>query len=180
MHIFLYEICYGGVFMYNGQIKKGGLPAQRKGFSPSSRTRSADDSPLIKTVLISSLLGIGIAAVAGILLLFIVCFIATSSEDPLSLITPLSLIALLPSNFLGGFVSSKRTGESPLACGIVTAAIWGIISLVLSLCLVGVQSSSYALWQSLLLHAISALFCVLGAFAGCYKPQIKKKRRFGR
>lgn len=164
----------------NRQTKRGGLPAQRKSVFLSSKGRAEDDSSLIKTVLFSSLLGVLIAAAAGFLLLCIVCFIAINGDDPLSLISPLSLLALLPSNFIGGLVSCKKTGESPLACGIVTAAMWGAISLILSLCLIGIQSSNYAMWQSLILHAVSALFCVLGAFAGNYKPRkTHKKRRFG-
>lgn len=162
------------------QIKKGGVPALKKSSSPPSRSRKAEDTPLIKTLLLSSLLGVGISAAAGLILLCVVCFIAIQGEDPLSLVTPLSLLVLLPSNFLGGLISSRKTGEAPLACGIVTAAIWGVISLVLSLCLVGLQSSNYALWQGILLHALSALFCILGAFAGNYKPKrTHKKRRFG-
>lgn len=169
--------------MYNDrQIKRGGFPAQRKSTALASKAHAREDSPLFKTVLFSSLLGVAVNAVAGLILLSLVCFVAISGNDPLSLIAPLSLLALFPSNFLGGFVSTKRTGESPLACGIVTAAIWGVISLIVSLCMYNVQPSGYALWQGLMLHAVSALFCILGAFAGNYKPRRnpKRNRRFGR
>ncbi len=168
--------------MYNDrQIKRGGLPVRRKSTALASKAHVEDDVPLIKTVLFSSLLGVAVNAVAGLILLSVVCFIAISGNDPLSLIAPLSLLALFPSNFLGGFVSAKRTGESPLACGIVTAAMWGVISLIVSVCMYNVQSSGYALWQGLMLHAVSVLFCILGAFAGNYKPRkdTRKKRRFG-
>jgi hypothetical protein len=69
-----------------------------------------------------------------------------------------------------------------LACGAVTAAMWTVVSLILSLCLFSTPSADYELWQSLILHLASALFCVFGAFAGKYKPHKnpKKQRRFGR
>ena len=166
--------------MYNDrQIKRSGLPAHQKSLYPQSRSHKVEGTPLIKTLLLSSVIGVMISAVAGFILLCVICFIAVRADDPLTLVTPLSLLVLLPSNFLGGLISSKKTGEAPLACGIVTAAMWGAVSLVLSLCLVGVQSSNYALWQNILLHALSAIFCVLGAFAGSYKPR-RTKKRFGR
>lgn len=169
--------------MYNERKnQKCVLPIQRKQGLPPSRSHAADEGSLLKRILLSSLVGVGVTAGTGILLLGIVCFIAISCEDPLSLIAPLSLLALLPSNFLGGLVASKKVGASPILCGIVTASMWLTVAFIFALCLYKIPSSSYALWQSLLLHASSALFCIFGAFAGRYKPQksIKKNRRFGR
>lgn len=169
--------------MYNDRhTKRGGLPAQRQSISLASRVRADEDSPLIKKVLISSLIGLGVNLGSGILLVSVCCMFAFFYSDPLSVVMPLSLLSLLVSNFLGGFTSSKIAKEAPWACGFVTAAGWGVLSLLVSLCLWFAPSSSYPLWQALLLHAISALFCLLGALTGSYKPRKKPKkhRRFGK
>ncbi len=162
--------------MYNNRQ----LPIPKRNSSLAVRKRADDDSPLLKKVIFSSLLGLGATVLSGILLVSLVTFIAYSSSDPLSLIPPLSLLALLPSNFLGGFISAKRCGESALACGCVTASMWGILSLIGALCLISAPSSSYALWQGILLHGSSLAFCILGALAGGIKRKpSRKKRRFG-
>ncbi len=167
--------------MYNDSHKgKSGLPAQKRQMGMAQRTRVNEETPIIKTVLLSSLLGVLTSVISGGILLTLLCFFALGSEDPLSLIAPLSLLALLPSNFLGGFISTKKADCSPLACGAITAAMWMLLSLVVALFL-PYPSSNYALWQSILLHCASVLFCVLGAFAGSYKPRkdTRKKHRFG-
>ena len=167
--------------MYNDRKRgKGGLPAQHRVTGMSQRTRTVEDTPIIKKVLLSSLLGVLVSALSGGILLTLLCLFALGTEDPLSLIPPLSLLALLPSNFFGGFVSSKRADCSPMACGAICAAMWMLLALVVALCL-PYPSSDYALWQSIMLHMSSVLFCVLGAFAGCYKPRkdTRKKHRFG-
>ncbi len=166
--------------MYNRQIAKGGLPTPRRNTGLGARRSSRDEPSLLKKVLMSSLLGLAVNAGAGIVLVSVVCFIAYSSPDPLALIPPLSLLALLPANFFGGFISAKRCGESAIACGCITAAMWGALSLIGALCLWNISPSGYSLWQSLLLHAASFGFCLLGAAAGGIKrAPSRKKRRFG-
>ena len=168
--------------MYNDRHRgKSGLPAQKRQMVMAQRTYASEETPIVKTVLLSSLFGVLASVLSGGILLTILCFVALGSEDPLSMIAPLSLLALLPSNFLGGFISTKKADCSPLACGAICAAMWMLLSLVVALCL-PYPSSHYALWQSILLHCASVLFCVLGAFAGGYKPRrdTRKKRRFGK
>ena len=166
--------------MYNRQKSHGGLPTPRRNTGLGARRSSREEPPLFKKVLHSSLWGLAVNAASGIALVSIVCLIAYSSPDPLDLIPPLSLLALLPSNFLGGFISAKRCGESAIACGCITAAMWGALSLIGAICLWSVSPSGYALWQSLLLHAASFAFCLLGAAAGGIKRSpSRKKRRFG-
>ena len=166
--------------MYNERNhKKGGLPVLRKRNDVSVRGRGDEDSPIIKAILRSSLLGILASVLSGGVLLTFLCFFAIRAKDPLSLRPPLSLLALLPSNFFGGFISAKKSKCSPIACGAITAAMWMILSLAVAVCL-PYPASNHALWQSISLHVASVLFCVLGAFAGSYKPvrDTRKKRRF--
>lgn len=169
--------------MYNDRhIKKSGLPVARHSSAIAQRARVNEDSPFIKKVLISSLIGLGVNVGAGLLLVTISCIIAIFMNDPLSLIMPLALLSLLVSNFFGGFTSSKIAKDAPFICGLITAGAWCVLSLLVSLCLWFAPASGYALWQSLLLHAISAVFSVLGALTGSYKPKKnpKRHRRFGR
>ncbi len=167
--------------MYNDR-KKGAsaLPMQRRNTSLAQRTHREEDSSILKKVMISSLLGAGAAAVTGILLISISAAFAYSNPDPLALIPTLSIISLLPSNFIGGFVSAKRCGGSPLSCGAVCGALWCTLSLILALCFYRAPSSGYGIWTGVLLHGLSVLFCILGALAGSVKRRRShKKRRFG-
>ena len=163
--------------MYNDRLaKKSVLPIPKRQLT---RRSAAEDKPLWKRILFSSLWGLLANFVSGLILITITCVVAYSSPDPLSLIPALSLLALLPSNFLGGLVAVKRCGDSKIACGITVAAMWGVLSLLGSLCLSSISSSGYELWQGLLLHATSLAFCLLGAVAGGIKrPPSRKKRRF--
>ncbi len=166
--------------MYNEKKRGAALPIRKRNDLPTRRACPTDELPLFKRILLSSFTGIAVNAFIGVALIFIVSFIAFRSPDPLSLIPMLSLLALLPSNFFGGFVSVKRCGGSPFVCGLFTGGMWCVLSLVVSLCMYFVQSSGYTLWQGLLLHALSVLFCVLGALAGGIRRRpSKSKRRFG-
>ena len=164
--------------MYN-KGTAGSLPAPRRHTNLGKARRNAEERPLYKRIISSSLWGLLTNVLSGVLLVSIVCFIAYSSPDPLSMIPPMAILALLPSNFLGGFVASKKCGESPIACGIATAAMWGVVSFFGAICLYAISPSGYALWQSLLLHALSLAFCLLGAMAGGVKRiPSRRKRRF--
>ncbi len=167
--------------MYN-ERKKGSapLPVKRRSTLPISRSKHNDDTPILRKLLISSLIGLGVCVLSGILLVTASCAFAYAASDPLAMISPLALLALLPSNFLGGFISARRCGSNALSCGLVTAVFQCTVSLVLSLCMYSVASSEYTLLQGILLHAVSVLFCILGALAGGIKRKPShKKRRFG-
>jgi len=167
--------------MYNDrQGRSAGLPTIRKNVGLARKRNVKEETPIIKKVLSCSLLGIGVNALSGILLVSLVCIFAYNSADPLSLIPSIALLSLLPSNFLGGFVASRRCGEAPIACALTTTAMWGVLSFLGALCLYSIAPSGYELWQSLLLHALSLAFCLLGAMAGGIKRiPSRKKRRFG-
>ncbi len=161
-------------------IKRTGVPAVRRGASLPVSAYENDDAPLLACVLKNSLLGLAATAISGLILISATCALAYSSADPSSLIAPLSLLALLPSNFLGGFVTAKKTHRSPLACGLVCGAVTTLVMILFSLLLRGAPTSNYEFWQSALLHSLSVLFCILGAMAGNVKIKSRRnKRRFG-
>lgn len=156
------------------------MPIQKRSSGAPMRTRSGEDESVFRKAFFSSLFGLSINALSGIVLISVVCAVAYSSPDPLSLITPLSLLSLLPSNFLGGFASAKKCGEAAGVCGCMTGAMWGVISLIAALCTLSVEPSGYSLFQGILLHGASYAFCILGALAGGIKRNpSRKKRRFG-
>ncbi len=166
--------------MYNnGKTHRSGMPAVRRPVHPAVRTHESEDVPLFQKVLINSLFGFFGMALSGIALISIAAFIACACEDPSSMISPMALCALFPSAFIGGLISSKKTGEAPLYCGILTAAVTGIAMLLCSLCLVNIRSSEYHIWQRLFMHSMLTVFCILGAFAGNIKRRPNpRKRRF--
>ncbi|MBQ8408967.1 MAG: TIGR04086 family membrane protein [Clostridia bacterium] len=145
-----------------------------------ARSREKEDASLLSTVMSSALTGTLTALALGAILLFIMTAVAYANTDPAILLSPLSLAALLPSMFAGGFVCAKKVKEAPLLCGIVCGGMITVISILLSVILRGLPSSGYEFWQTALLHAIAILFTVLGAFAGNIQRRQKPgKRRFG-
>ena len=147
----------------------------------TARSRSGDESPLFTAALKASVLGIAATFVSGIVFISILSAVALTSPDPSGLITPLSLLALFPSAFIGGFVTVKRVKDAPMLCGIICGGLSTACAMLLSIALKGLSSSSFELWQALLLHATVVIFSVLGALAGNIKRVAKRgKRRFGR
>ena len=145
----------------------------------AARTRPVDESPLFTTVLKCSLWGLLATFISGLILISALSAAALASSDPLSLITPLSLLALFPSAFIGGFVTAKKVKEAPVLCGIICGGLSVVCAMLVSIVLKGLTSSGFELWQSLLLHAAVVVFSVLGALAGNVK-RVKRGRRFGR
>ena len=160
---------------------RGGVPAVRRMQSlPVGSRNRADDTPLFATVLKNSLWGLAAFAVSGIALVTLGCLIAYSNPDPDVLIFPLALLALLPSSFIGGLVSAKKTGDAPVACGIACGCICTLVMLMLSLVLHTAPSSGYSFWQNTVLHLCAVGFSLLGALMGNIKLKPRKrKRRFG-
>ena len=157
----------------------GSFPVMHRSNFPATRSQD-DDSPFFATVLRGSAFGLLFFILTGLLLLTAVSLVAYSTHDPNSLISPLSLAALLPAMFAGGFVTTKKVGSSPALCGFVCGTLITLSTIAASLALHVLSSSGYSLWQSALLHGIAIVFCLLGSFAGNYKTKPNpKKRRFG-
>jgi len=69
---------------------------------------------------------------SGIVLLLLFCTIASSVEDPDSILSPLSLCALFLSAFFGGLASVRISGDGILS-GILSGSITALLILLLSL-----------------------------------------------
>ena len=72
-----------------------------------SRMKDQGEPPLLKCALFGSLLALLATALSGLILISVMTAIAYADTDPLSKIPALSLVALLPSMFVGGFVCVK-------------------------------------------------------------------------
>ncbi|MBE6583442.1 MAG: TIGR04086 family membrane protein [Ruminococcaceae bacterium] len=157
-----------------------GALTRRRASLPGLRASEVEDQGLFVTVIKKALFGLAGFILSGLILVTFACFIAYSSADPGSLITPIATAILLISSFIGGFITAKLVHESPLLCGIVCGAMCTVSMLILSLCFTGAQSSHYTFFQGLLLHAFAILFSILGAYAGNFKRKPNpRKRRFG-
>lgn len=145
------------------------------------RTENTEETSLLGAVLKGSLWGLLCSVICGILLVTLTAAVAYANPDPTALIAPLGLVALMPSMFIGGFVTSKGCKEAPLLCGIISGGMMTLVTMLLGVILRDLPSSGYAFWQSALLHGAAILFSILGAFAGNVKKRPKPgKRRFGR
>ena len=158
----------------------GGYPAPRRTAALPSGRSVPDDSPLFITVLKNSVSGVIAALLSGIVFISISCAIAYANPDPEALSLPFALASLMLSMFVGGFVCSRRTGSSPLFCGIVCGGIITLFTMLLALCLAGAASMEYGFWMSAALHTFAIVFSVLGSFAGNMKrrpkPTVKRYR----
>ena len=164
--------------MTRDQRNKGLVPSRAS--SLPSRSGEREDTPLLSDILRHSAIGLLAMLISGMLLLTGLTALAYANPDPGALIAPLSLVALLPSAFAGGFVTIKRVGEAPLLCGIVCGGMGTIALMLAALILRDLPSSDFLFWQSAVLHAFAVLFSVLGALAGNVKKRAKAgKRRFG-
>lgn len=164
--------------MQNREKSFGGI-VPRRSTALAVRQRDNDESP-ISIAFKSSLSGLLTFICCGLILISIAAAIAYSNSDPDTLIAPLSLAALFPAAFAGGFTTVKRTGGAPLLCGVLCGGIITVFSIVASLILRSAISSGYELWQASILHGATVLFSVLGSFAGNAKRKVdpRKHRRF--
>lgn len=157
--------------------KRGGLSVRNTAMV--RREAEAEERSLLQDALRGGALGTAGFLCAGGLLLSAGALLASFSKDPTALIAPLALAALLLSAFLGGWITSRRVGESPLLCGVIEGGMITLCTIALALILRPLPSSALLFWQSALLHGATVFFSILGAMAGGVKRKRTTKRRFG-
>ncbi len=130
---------------------------------PSIRKRKKISSPdqIPKHTLRS--FGITVAVGAGMILLS--SLIAYFLPDPLSMILPLSYLAMALTALIGGFVAGKVHGGAPLIVGLLNGLLLTALVLIVSLFFRS-MSNGYTAWFSALLHAAVLLLSFLGALVG--------------
>ena len=162
----------GGVFI----LSANRFPVRSIARAPMQRDTA--EPSLAKKLTVGVAISTAATFVSSFALSLLACALLNSSADPLSSISSVGTVLLMPSIFLGGFICSKRVKEAPLLCGIANGAAYSIIATILSLILSPIPSSGYAFFQHFLLRAVASLFSILGAMAGNVKRK-SKKRRFG-
>ena len=135
----------------------GGMPILHRSVALVPRTQD-EQTPVFVRVLRNSVAGLLSFLIVGVILISAMTAVAYANADPDAFIMPLSLAALLPSMFAGGFICAKRTGEAPLLCGIVCGGIVTLVTMLAALILRNTSSSGYELWQECLLHGAAILF----------------------
>jgi putative membrane protein (TIGR04086 family) len=139
-----------------------------------------DGIPFVK-ILKCSLFGLLAMLISGLLLITVTAAIAFACPDPASLTAPLSLLSLMLSELVGGFVCSKLSKGHPLVCGLVCGAVCALCMLLLSPITFGAPSSEYGFWQGALLHLYAVGFSLIGSYLGNIKlGRGKPRKRFGR
>ena len=162
----------------NKKQQKGLVPSRRN--LPTRRREEKETSPLFGRLIKSSLIGLTAATICAVSLITLASAMAYANPDPTKLINILSSVVLMLSNFAGGLVTSKKLGEAPLLCGIVTGGITMLASMLLEIILSSLPTSGYEFWLTLILRISAIFFSILGAFAGNVKRSTgRAKRRFG-
>ena len=143
-----------------------------------SKIGASNDRSLISRLIRGSAWALATTLGSGIALISILSLVAYSAPDPSVLIPFLSVGALMPCMFAGGFVCAKKVKESAMLCGSVSGAVTVIVFLIISLLQRGIQPSGISGIGSLIIHASALIFSVLGSYAGNIKRR-SHKRRFG-
>lgn len=134
--------------------------------------RSNTESELsFSSVFSASVKGAGISLGLLAILSALLCFVAYLTDDPTSLVSPLSLLALYICSFFSGFISLRSCGHSSLVCGLISGGIFMSFLIFLSFFFSSVLSSHYSFGVSLLLHALIVIFAIFGGYAGQKKPK---------
>ena len=166
--------------MSQGSMSRGGLVPSRP-ISLAKKIKRDSERPLILSALRGGLIGMGVSLALGLVLITVATVAAYANPDPTSLIPSLSLVSLLISMFVCGFVTSKVVGEAPLTCGITSGGMITLLTVAVGIILFFIPSAGYGLGQAFALHIAAVAFSILGAFAGGVKLAPKRsKHRFGK
>ncbi len=144
------------------------------------RTKTFGSSlPKTKTsgIFRSTLRGYLFSLAIGAVMTLVLSVAVYSLADPGRYITPVSFCILYISSLFGGFLSVKFNRGSALLCGLLSAAMWLVTMLLLSLFFSGAYSADRSLGLSVGLRGVLALLSVLGAMIGTYKGTQKKRKR---
>ncbi len=164
-------------FIMTQNSKKGGLQLRSSALVAKN---TQQEEPLFTSLFKNAAKGLLCFIGIGLLLLAAMTAFAYAQPDPAALVPMLSLVALLPTAFASGFITTKLQGDAPMLCGIVTGSMITVFTIACSLILRGLPTSGQGFVQSALLHGAVVVFCILGAFAGNVKRKAKPgKRRFG-
>ena len=128
-------------------------------------------------VLSSSLRGLAVALLIGLILLLIASVAIYSTADPNRYVSPASLSVLLISALFGGFFATRINRGSALLCGVLCAAMLLSVLFVLSLLMSPTLSADRSIAADVGIRGMAVGVSVLGAFIGAKEKKKKKTRR---
>ncbi len=131
-------------------------------------------------ILISSAYGLLCATVILILLLAIFSAVGLATENPHSLLTPISFFSIYTASFFGGFIAIKKNkGADALLCGLI-CGIFTFLFLSLIFFIIGIILKSQSASLTWLFRALIIPASILGSLLGSAKknklPKRKKRR----
>lgn len=116
----------------------------------------------------------GFFLISSLVLLMIFCAIASSMDDPDSVITPLSLCALYIGAVLGGLAAIKLS-EGGVIAGLVSGALSSV--LIFALSAFPFPTSGFNIIKSLILTLVIVPLSLVGAFIGKKRTRKPKHHR---
>ena len=119
------------------------------------------------------LLGVPVQVLSLAICVFITGLVASASENPTSIVGLLSIIALLLSGLISGFVISKYKGEGGMLISTLSALLFSLILL-----LVGIISAKGELSFGVLINYVCYVAAAaLGALLGKHRTSHIKRRK---
>lgn len=144
---------------------------------PAKYKSEKNDAPPILSIIKGASIGLIVYLLAFALSTFAFSVIAYAGPDPNSLVFILSMAAAALSSLIGGFVSSKLSGEGFLSCGLVFALFMITVSLLMSL-FFKTDSSGISFFKHLLLKLPYVGASVAGAFIGSIKKKATYQHKY--
>lgn len=132
-------------------------------YGRSRKAKPTENSSPFTKLLLCGLKAASVAFLAALAIIFIGCFIGSSMKDPAIFAEPIGLAAFFSSFFVCGFVSSRIERGSPIVTGLLSAAIYLIPILSVSLIL---KATTGGEGNKAVLSLISLPCSVIGAFFG--------------
>ena len=134
-------------------------------------------------ILTGALFALPFAWLCGLILVSVMAGLAMTQADPAAMTMPLSLSVLGISSLVGGLITARRCGRSPLLCGLLFGAFFCVTLWVLSFVFGGRAENPLSLQFSfpisLLVRAAAIGLSVAGAYIGTRRAKrpthIRKK-----
>ena len=143
----------------------------KKHFSRKSSSKGSDFTDILKLSAIS----VGISLVGAIAFSFFAALILFGSKDPLSAVTPTSLILLCLASLSSGFISHKLCKLSPVVTGLLSGSILTVFILIVALLLKDPTSPALASGTRVIMHIVPIPLSAFGSFLGSLKPSQRRR-----
>ena len=143
----------------------------KKHFPRKNASKESDFIDILKLSAIS----VGISLVGAIAFSFFAALILFGSKDPLSAVTPTSLILLCLASLSSGFISHKLCKLSPVVTGLLSGSILTVFILIVALLLKDPTSPALASSARVIMHIVPIPLSTFGSFLGSLKSSQRRR-----